>query len=248
MTKLLVSVRNAAEAEAALRGGADWIDLKEPAAGPLGAVSVVLANEIAETVHGRAEVSAAAGELLDWPTSPARALQQVAGVAQLKLGLSGCAQREWQELWRTAQSEIAQTGKELVAVMYADHAAAGSPPPADVVSLAIDARARWLLVDTFDKHGDSLLDCLTAHELRSLFQRAQRHGLTTACAGRLTRDVIAALPLDAINVVAVRSAACGGDRSGTVCADQVAALQQILSALQASRGARPRGPAASGRG
>lgn len=248
MTKLLVSVRSVAEANAALRGGADWIDLKEPAAGPLGAVTAALASDIVEIVGGRAAVSAAAGELLDWSTSPARALLQVAGVSQLKLGLCGCAQPDWPELWRTAQSEIAEAGKELVAVIYADHAAADSPPPADIVSLAIDARARWLLVDTFDKRGDALLDCLTADELRALFQRAQRHGLTTACAGRLTHDAITTLPLEAIDVVAVRSAACGGDRSGTVCAEQVAALQQILNASPASRGARPRGPAASGRG
>ena len=248
MTKLLVSVRNAAEAEAALRGGADWIDLKEPADGPLGAVSATLANEITGTVDGRAAISAAAGELLEWPTSSAQALLRVTGVSQLKLGLSGCAQSDWQERWQAAQAEIAQAGKELVAVIYADHAVADSPPPADVVSLAIDARARWLLVDTFDKQGDALLDSLTADELRSLFQRAQTHRLTTACAGRLTRDAITLLPLEAIDVVAVRSAACGGDRGGIVCADQVAALQQILNAFQASRGARPRGPAASGRG
>ena len=36
MTRLLVSVRSAAEAEAALLGGADVIDVKEPDRGPLG--------------------------------------------------------------------------------------------------------------------------------------------------------------------------------------------------------------------
>ena len=34
--KLLVSVRDVAEAEAALAGGADWIDLKEPVGGAAG--------------------------------------------------------------------------------------------------------------------------------------------------------------------------------------------------------------------
>ena len=38
LPKLLVSVRDVSEAEAALAGGADWIDLKEPQAGSLGAV------------------------------------------------------------------------------------------------------------------------------------------------------------------------------------------------------------------
>ncbi|MFM9068482.1 MAG: (5-formylfuran-3-yl)methyl phosphate synthase, partial [Planctomycetota bacterium] len=38
MTRLLVSVRNAQEAQAAHRGGAQLIDLKEPRQGSLGAV------------------------------------------------------------------------------------------------------------------------------------------------------------------------------------------------------------------
>ena len=42
--RLLVSVRNSREAIDALAGGADWIDLKEPANGTLGAVAGDLAR------------------------------------------------------------------------------------------------------------------------------------------------------------------------------------------------------------
>lgn len=228
MTKLLVSVRSVAEADAALRGGADWIDLKEPTAGPLGAVSAELAQAIVEFVDGRAAVSAAAGELLDWPTSAARQLLQVTGISQLKLGLAGCRDRAWREAWQAAQREIAAAGKELVAVIYADDAAAHSPAPADIAALAVESQCQWLLVDTFDKRNGTLLSCLTHDELHAIFEPVRRQGVTTATAGRLTATAITELPLDAIDVVAVRSAACGGDRHGTVCAKQVAALQQLL--------------------
>lgn len=228
MTQLLVSVRSVAEAEAALRGGADWIDLKEPASGPLGAVDAEVTRKVVAHVGGRANVSAAAGELIDWPTSSSREFLQVEGVSQLKLGLSACRDRKWHDVWLAAQREIAATGKELVAVSYADDVAAHSPAPADVAALAIDAQCRWLLIDTFDKRGPTLLECLAAPELCAIFQRVRRHGVTTAAAGRLTPAAIAELPLEAVDVVAVRSAACGGDRAGTVCADHVAALRKLL--------------------
>ena len=61
--KLLVSVRDVSEAAAALAGGADWIDLKEPFTGPLGAVDVETAEGVVECVAGRCQVSAALGEL-----------------------------------------------------------------------------------------------------------------------------------------------------------------------------------------
>ena len=70
---LLVSVRNAVEAEVALHGGADWIDVKEPKQGALGAAEPETIRSVLETVAGRAPVSAAAGALftrpLPWPAA-----------------------------------------------------------------------------------------------------------------------------------------------------------------------------------
>ncbi|MEX0885938.1 MAG: (5-formylfuran-3-yl)methyl phosphate synthase, partial [Phycisphaeraceae bacterium] len=43
---LLVSVRNVAEARAAMAGGADVIDIKEPAAGALGAASPTTIQQV----------------------------------------------------------------------------------------------------------------------------------------------------------------------------------------------------------
>jgi hypothetical protein len=74
MSGLLVSVRNAAEAEEALAGGADIIDVKEPSRGPLGRADAQNARDVIQTVSGRRLVSVALGELaessdesrLDW--------------------------------------------------------------------------------------------------------------------------------------------------------------------------------------
>lgn len=226
--QLLVSVRDAAEAQAALDGGADWIDLKEPTRGPLGAVDADVAHEVVALAHSRAAISAACGELLDWPQSPARRLLAVDGIAQLKLGLAGCREHAWRDAWLAAQREATDAGKGIVAVIYADAEPAQAPSPAEIAEFASAHGAKWLLVDTFDKGQGTLADFLNSEELLALFAAAKAQGMTTAAAGRLTAEAIAVLPREVVDVAAVRSAACGGQRHATVSAAAVAALQELI--------------------
>ncbi len=88
MTALLVSVRSAAEAEAALAGGAALIDVKEPARGALGRADDAVIADVVRAVAGRAPVSAALGELRDGaPALPAG----LGLLSFVKCGLAGCA-------------------------------------------------------------------------------------------------------------------------------------------------------------
>ena len=59
---LLVSVRTAAEVAAALDGGADLIDVKEPAKGPLAPAEAEVVAAVIDAVDGQVPVSAALGE------------------------------------------------------------------------------------------------------------------------------------------------------------------------------------------
>jgi uncharacterized protein (UPF0264 family) len=89
--RLLVSVANAAEARAALAGGADVIDAKNPlAAGALGAVSPDVVREIHATVARRRLVTAAIGDAAD-ETAIERAAVTFAGAgaALVKVGFAG---------------------------------------------------------------------------------------------------------------------------------------------------------------
>src|SRR4051812_12944434 len=91
MAKLLVSVRSAAEAEAALTGGAGLIDVKEPSRGPLGRADDATIAAVVRIVAGRVPVSAALGELADGqPAYPGP------GLAFVKRGLAACGARpDW---------------------------------------------------------------------------------------------------------------------------------------------------------
>jgi uncharacterized protein (UPF0264 family) len=226
----LVSVRNVVEALAALRGGADWIDLKEPARGALGAVSAAVARDVASCVAGRAPISAAAGELSDWARGESRELMDVEGLSILKLGLAGCRERAWEAAWRAARDEIAAQGKSLAAVIYADSAAADSPDARAIVRVAQHGRAGWVLLDTYDKSACSVVKMLAPDELRELLEVVRQSGLKSVVAGRLDIAAIPELPLELVEMVAVRGAACQGGRAGKVCEGQVAALRQLLAA------------------
>jgi uncharacterized protein (UPF0264 family) len=234
--QLLVSVRNAREADDALRGGADWIDLKEPSRGPLGAVDAATAREVVECVAGRAPISAAAGELVDWRGGGD--LTYVAGVAHLKLGLAACAKTAWEAQWLAAHTMIARAGKSLVAVIYADADVAHSPPTDSILTLAAESRCAWALWDTYDKQGRSLRQLLENEDLTRQLRAAHAAGQRTVLAGRLTLDQIVDLPLECADMIAVRGAACRAGRTSSVCAERVAQLRDLLS-RHASCSSRP---------
>jgi uncharacterized protein (UPF0264 family) len=228
--RLLVSVRDVAEAKAALSGGADWIDLKEPLTGPLGAVTVETARAVVDHVADRRPISAALGELVDWPSSPARGLLDVPGIAAVKLGLASCADCEsWSDRWLSAAREIEKVGKTLVAVVYADWQGTRAPAPDEILALAQQARCQYVLVDTFDKRSGDTLDCLGDAELRGILGSARRASLRTVVAGGITRSKISQLPKNSIDVVAVRGGVCPRDRAGRIEERLVAEFRQALA-------------------
>ena len=232
-------MRSAAEALVALRGGASFIDVKEPASGALGRASravhidvldaLASARSRGESARQRVTATAALGEL-DTCECPS-ASRPVRGYALFKLGLSRCALSDrwtrrldaWRERLRAANADIA-------AVAYADHRDAQAPDPREVLRYAIDRRLRFLLVDTWGKEKGSLTDFVSLCDLRNLLDEAHAHGLSVALAGSLRlEDVPDMLRLGA-DVIAVRGAACkDGKREEGLDADRVAELARLLA-------------------
>ncbi len=237
MTQLLVSVRDEEEAEAALRGGADWIDLKEPARGALGYVYPDVAARVVAAVGNRAPVSAAAGELSDWIGWGPAFVHAVPGVKLLKLGLAGQKSQDWKDAWLRVQQATSDAGQGLVPVMYADFNTARAPSPAEILTLLSESIADWVLIDTFDKSAGGLLDVLDRAALVDLLGSIRDRGKRTVVAGRLTVESMALLPLELIDVVGVRGAACKGGRTGVICASRVAQLHGLVGNRRAGAAA-----------
>jgi uncharacterized protein (UPF0264 family) len=241
----LVSVRNVAEAEEALAGGADWIDLKEPRRGALGHVDASVAQEVAAFVRERVPLSAAAGELAEWRASDARQLLRVPGLSYLKVGLANSAASQWQNQWRSVQREVAADAKRLTAVAYADFRTAQAPCPDDVLECAARAACEWLLIDTFDKSAGVLSDWLSQPQLAALLNRAREANCRTAIAGSLTCEALARLRGELVDMAAIRGAACRGSRDAAVCRQRVADAVRALSSV--TLGHPSRGGAVSAR-
>ncbi len=236
MARLLVSVRSAEDARAALAGGASILDVKEPARGPLGRADVELWRAVRDVAPRATEVSVALGELLD-PTLPddlARFDFQRAGIAYVKLGLAGAGRLDdWPTRWSRIRTQVG-AGPRWVAVAYLDWQAAAAPSPEDVVNAAIHARpdCAGLLVDSFDK---SRATPILETTWTPLIERARAAGLFTALAGRLDAVEIRRLATLRPDVFAVRGAACrDGDRAADVDRARVAVLVQAAAQSDAA--------------
>jgi (5-formylfuran-3-yl)methyl phosphate synthase len=211
--KLLVSVVSVAEARAALRGGADVIDVKDPSRGALGAPSPAVVAEIVAEVGGVAPVSVALGDL------PATA-PPVRGVAFVKAGLQGDVDSAVEQL--TALRDLVGPETGVVAAAYADAERCGALPPSVLPEVVARAGIAGALVDTCVKDGRGLYAWVTPAELEGLIARTPG---TFAVAGQLGLDELTRVRAD---FVGVRSAVCGGDRTGTLDAALVAQAQRAI--------------------
>ena len=231
-TRLLVSVRNRIEALAALAGGADLIDVKEPARGPLGRADDVVIAAVVRSVAGRRPVSAALGEL--------RAETRLAappGLRYRKWGLAGSgADPTWQETLITS-SEVATHVPlsndvcHLVPVAYADWRCAAAPSLEQVCAF-VRRYGSVVLIDTFDKTaGATLLDYLTVREISELCAWCHAAGIEVALAGSLSASHMKMLKGAGPDWFGVRGAACqGGRRDAAISRQKVRELAELVHA------------------
>jgi (5-formylfuran-3-yl)methyl phosphate synthase len=232
--QLLVSVANAAEAANTVAGGADVIDAKDAAAGPLGPVTGDVLAQIHAQVAGSRPVSAALGEATDeHAIQHAAASFARAGAAFVKVGFAEATRPEKVEtLLQAAVSGTRLAGGDLsdvIAVAYADIDRPEGVSPEALIQIAARSGARGVLLDTADKDGSGLLALVPQDRLIQWVVRAHAHGLLAALAGKLTaQDLPPVLGMGA-DVAGVRGAACDGGRTGRVSIEKVRLLSALCS-------------------
>jgi uncharacterized protein (UPF0264 family) len=228
---LLVSVRSAEEAGAALAGGAALIDVKEPARGALGRADDETIAAVVRAVGGQVPVSAALGE---WRQPGAPAMPGATGeLAYLKWGLAGCGGlHPWGPLLRTVGRHLAERhpGVAIVAVAYADWRRAQAPRPDEVCAWACERGGGAFLLDTWGKDGSTLLDWAGPEEVAGWCGRCRAAGVRVALAGSLGPGQIRTLLPAAPDWFAVRGAACAGRRrEAAIDAGRVRELAGLLA-------------------
>ena len=234
MARLLVSVRSAEEARAALKGGASVIDVKEPDRGPLGRADFSVWDEVRRAVPSGTPVSIALGELTEWTVgegseeaAASHDPERFRGFAFRKMGLAGVGE-DWAETWSRLRKRWGQ-GPAWVAVIYADWQRAKAPHPDRVLDAALDCDdCAGLLIDTWDKSHRTAID----ESWGDWIERARASGRLTALAGSVDTSVMADLSEFQPDIIAVRGAACvGGDRRAAVDPDRVSRLARAAARL-----------------
>lgn len=228
--QLLVSVDSAAEAMAAIQGGADLIDAKNPRAGALGAVSVETLEEIHATVDGERRVTAALGDATEETTTEhlARAFTR-AGAEFVKVGFAGITSAERARALTGAAKRGAREGRDgtgVVVVAYADWDHVASLAPSTLCEVAANAGVEGLLIDTADKDGPGLRRLIAPPTLAGWVDEAHKAGLFVALAGKLAPDDLEFVRDAGADIAGVRGAACDGGRIGRVVAERVRLLRE----------------------
>ncbi len=237
--RLLVSVRNLAEATSALAGGADIIDIKEPAHGSLGMAPLNIIDPIVRTFSSTIPMTAALGELVEQESIPIVSASQLASLWIVKVGTSHIDQpvRAFDRFRRWADSLIGVTS--LIPAIYADYRRCGGIDPITGIEWALQTDSPALLIDTFIKDGQRLTDRIDRAELEEIASACRTHGILLALAGSLRADEIESLHDIQPAIWAVRGSVChAGDRSGSVAADLVRSLAQQIKRPPTSTPAR----------
>lgn len=215
--RLLVSVRDAAEAALARDGGADLIDGKDPERGALGALPAETVRAIV-AVCGDRLTSAVAGE----PRDAAEASACLAALSGTGVGYLKIA---WAP-GRDATGLILPAGTPVIAVLFAED----GPDGADVPGLAA-AGFSGAMIDTRGKDGRRLTDHLALPRLAGFTAACRAHGLLSGLAGSLRLDDIPDLAALRPGYLGFRGGLCAAaDRTGRLDPARIAEAARRLSA------------------
>jgi len=232
--RLLVSPMNIEEAQMALDGGADILDIKNPKEGSLGANFPWAIRAVVDLASGRVPVSATIGDLDYKPgTASLAALgAAVSGAEYIKAGLLGVKTPDQAEDMLDKIVEAVKgldKNKKVVAAGYSDFSRVGSISPMLLPKAAAAAGADLVMVDTAVKDGRSTFQFMSESDLRNFIDLGRAEGLEVAIAGTIGFEHIDMLKTLEPDIIGVRGIVCGGDRKSAMQADLVKRLKRALS-------------------
>jgi len=223
MSKLLASVTSVEEALIALEGGADIIDLKNPAEGALGALPTHLMRSIVGAIDSRKPVSATIGDLPMQPQLIVEAIMATAatGADIVKVGFFGS---EGHAECIQAMKPLAFRGIHIVAVLFAD-----TEPDLRLLPQMADAGLHGVMLDTAAKNGKCLRNYLNDVQLRAFVEEAHTLNLLVGLAGSLAIADVPELKLLEADYLGFRSALCHGrERRAALNPEQLLRLRNML--------------------
>jgi (5-formylfuran-3-yl)methyl phosphate synthase len=204
---------NEKEAEEAIAGGADIIDVKNPKEGALGANYPWVIKRIKEVTPKNLKVSCTLGEVGNLPGSVSLAALGAAslGVDYIKVGLYGIKTPEdavflLQNVNRAAKE--CNPKIKIAVAGYADAEKIGAIDPMLIPEIAHKAHVEVAMIDTSVKDGKNLFDYMSKDQLRKFVDLVHGFGLEAALAGSLRKHDLPAIYDLGADVAGLRGAAC----------------------------------------
>jgi hypothetical protein len=231
--RLLVSPMNMEEAHAALAGGADILDVKNPKEGSLGANFPWVIRSVADLARGKVPVSATIGDMEFKPGTASLAALGAAssGADYVKAGLLGvktCDQAE--EMLKAIVRAVKDLDpkKKVVASGYSDYLRVGSISPMLLPAAASEAGADVVMVDTAIKDGKPTFDFMGEKDLADFIELGHSNDLEVALAGSIGFPHLGTLLRLQPDIIGVRGIVCGGDRRSAVKEELVVKVKSAL--------------------
>ena len=221
MTRMLASVTDIAEADVALRLGADIVDLKDSANGVMAAVDVTTVEAVVSLLAGRRETSATLG---DPPYDPPALLQKARAFATARTDyLKAAVDSRMIQQCGKGLASIAQT-VHLIAVLFADEA-----PDFDLLHALKELGFSGAMLDTKRKGDGRLLDHLDIPRLESFCSLCRAEGLTSGLAGSLEAPDVPRLLLVRPDVLGFRGALCReSDRTAGLDPERFSLIRDLI--------------------
>lgn len=223
--QLLVSVRTLEEAQIAHDAGADFIDLKDPMQGSLGALSPAEVTIIRKALPPYQKISATIGDLPMDPDPLCLAILAMAatGADFIKVGFFPGG--DWGSSL-VLMKHLAGRGIPLVAVLFAEE----GPPHLDWLEKIQQAGFKGIMLDTRIKNGTRLPDLIAPEALASFVHQSHALGLLTGLAGSLRLNDIAALRVLEADYLGFRGGVCEQDlRTAQLDPTRIRAVRTQLS-------------------
>ncbi|EMR13790.1 hypothetical protein MPL1_03103 [Methylophaga lonarensis MPL] len=225
-TRYLASIQSMAEALLIEHQLPDILDMKNPATGALGAMSITEVTEIVRRINGRCLTSATVGDLAMDATVISEALNAMSQsrVDYLKIGLFDDPDLE--DCLEALKPQLKQLPQPVIAVLFADQISDASLVP----TLAACGFA-GVMLDTASKRGQRLTQLWSKTALENFVLQTKQAGMLSGLAGALKfEDITALRPLNA-DYLGFRSALC--DQQQRTAALNPDRLEQLRLALAA---------------
>jgi len=233
--RLLVSVVNEEEVTAAVEGGADIIDVKNPREGTLGGNFPHVIRRVRKHTPPALEVSATIGDVPNLPGTVSLAAlgASICGVQYIKVGLFGIQNPQdavflLQQVCRAAREH--DRAIQIIAAAYADADKIKALHPYHLPAVAIEAGVNGCLLDTALKGDGTLLTKLRDVQLQEFVSHCLKANLLCALAGSLSLKDIPHVCKFGADIIGVRTAVCRGDRvNGQVDRQKVKRLKEEIA-------------------